>query len=94
MLNHKQNYPIYPNYPITCHCSVQEASDTPDATAVPPEPVAFTLEDSSCRDEEIHVIPLHKKNGELNYIFIYSKTCLKQPLKRRPEIGFQDRLLL
>ena len=24
----------------------------------------------------------------------YSKTCLKQPLKRRPKIGFQDRLSL
>ena len=24
----------------------------------------------------------------------YRKTCLKQPLKRRPEIGFQDQLLL
>ena len=24
----------------------------------------------------------------------YSKTCLKWPLKRRPNIGFQDRLLL
>ena len=23
--------------------------------------------------------------------FIYSKTCLKQPLKRSPKIGFQDR---
>ena len=25
---------------------------------------------------------------------MYSKTCLKQPLKRRLTIGFQDRLLL
>ena len=25
---------------------------------------------------------------------IYSKTCLKRPLKRRPKIGFQDRVSL
>ena len=26
--------------------------------------------------------------------YLYSKTCLKQPLRRRPNIGFEDRLLL
>ena len=25
---------------------------------------------------------------------MYSKTCVKQPLSKRPEIGFQDQLLL
>ena len=25
---------------------------------------------------------------------IYSKTCVKRPLSKRPKIGFQDRLLL
>ena len=27
-------------------------------------------------------------------IYVYSKTCLKQPLKRRPKIGFQDQVSL
>ena len=30
----------------------------------------------------------------LSSVRAYSKTCLKRPLKRRPKIGFQDRLLL
>ena len=28
------------------------------------------------------------------YQFSYSKTCLKQPLSKRPKMGFQDQLLL
>ena len=26
--------------------------------------------------------------------YIYSKTCVKRPLSKRPKIGFQDQLLL
>ena len=29
-----------------------------------------------------------------NYFCQYSKTCVKQPLSKRPKIGFQDQLLL
>ena len=29
-----------------------------------------------------------------SYIFKYSKTCLKRPLKKNTKIGFQDRLSL
>ena len=28
------------------------------------------------------------------FTFLYSKTCLKQPLSKRPDIGFQDQLSL
>ena len=28
------------------------------------------------------------------HIFIYSKTCVKRPLSKRPKIGFQDQLSL
>ena len=28
------------------------------------------------------------------WLSMYSKTCLKQPLKKKTKIGFQDRLLL
>ena len=39
---------------------------------------------------------------ELNHLMVpgtitviqYSKTCVKQPLSKRPKIGFQDQLLL
>ena len=30
----------------------------------------------------------------LRYLFMYSKTCVKQPLSNRPQIGFQDKLSL
>ena len=33
------------------------------------------------------------ENG-LNHILLYSKTCVKQPLSKRPINGFQDRLSL
>ena len=48
--------------------SVQESAgtDRPDAMAVPVEPVEFTLEDSGSKEEEMHVIPLHKKPGRPN----------------------------
>ena len=28
------------------------------------------------------------------YVSLYSKTCVKRPLSKRPKIGFQDRLSL
>ena len=36
----------------------------------------------------------HQFYLHLSSLTVYSKTCLKQPLKRRPKIGFQDRLSL
>ena len=35
-----------------------------------------------------------KCHRESNYIVIYSKTCHKRPLKKKTNIGFQDRLTL
>ena len=50
---------------------------------------------------EIHVLCLQKRTYQgwqhgVYTVFLrgYSKTCLKRPLKRRPKIGFQDRLSL
>ena len=34
---------------------------------------------------------------DINFVImdtVYSKTCVKQPLAKRPKIGFQDKLLL
>ena len=35
-----------------------------------------------------------KNNNTISLLITYSKTCLKPSLKKRPHIGFQDRLLL
>ena len=32
--------------------------------------------------------------NKTRHLFIYSKTCVKWPLSKRPQIGFQDQLLL
>ena len=39
-------------------------------------------------------ITLHIKNLQAVYLGMYSKTCLRRPLSKRPKIGFQDQLLL
>ena len=35
-----------------------------------------------------------KKTLKVHSVWIYSKTCLKQPLSKRPKTSFQDQLLL
>ena len=48
---------------ILSFSSQEAAEDIPDAMAVTTEHIAFTLDDGTAKDEEIHVIPLHKKPG-------------------------------
>ena len=40
------------------------------------------------------VIGASRVKYKISNVKQYSKTCLKQPPKRRPKIGFQDRLSL
>ena len=45
------------------------------------------------KEEERKLLQLQQRNaGKLT--FVYSKTCLKRPLKKKTKMGFQDRLSL
>ena len=43
------------------------------------------------RQQSMHVVEGSSKH---NWIVVYSKTCVKQPLSKRPKIGFHNQLSL
>ena len=49
---------------------------------------------SVCHKPMFPMLPMLKTGLVQNNNFIYSKTCVKWPLSKRPKIGFQDQLSL